>query len=62
MFADGITGYPEATFNLMTGATVVIVASIIWFAYRWPKEAIVEASDTSKVESNVSADQLHTVN
>jgi hypothetical protein len=28
MFVDGITGYPEAIFNLMTGATVVIMASI----------------------------------
>lgn len=36
---DGIAGYPDASFNLMTGATVVIAASITWLAYRWPKEA-----------------------
>ena len=37
MFVDGIVGYPSATFNLMTGATVVAMASVVWFAYKWPK-------------------------
>jgi hypothetical protein len=37
MLADGLTGYPSADFNLMTGATVVIMGAVIWFAARWPK-------------------------
>ncbi len=39
MLVDGITGYPTASFNWMTGATIVILASIVWFAFRWPKTA-----------------------
>lgn len=39
MLIDGVVGSPSATFNLMTGATVVIMASVIWFAYKWPKAA-----------------------
>lgn len=50
MFADGITGYPDATFNLMTGATLVIVASIIWLAFRWPRETSVESRETMRVD------------
>jgi hypothetical protein len=44
MFVDGITGYGGASFNLMTGATVAITASIPWLAYRWPKDARTERS------------------
>jgi hypothetical protein len=54
MFADGITGYPEASFNLMTGATVVIMASIVWLAYMWPKDSIAEKTDTSTVETDAT--------
>lgn len=45
MLVDGITAYPDATFNLMTGATVLIMASIVWLAFRWPKEAITGSSE-----------------
>ena len=37
MLLDGLTGYPSETFNLMTGATVIATASVVWFALRWPK-------------------------
>ena len=39
MLVDGLVGYPSASFNWMTGATIVILASIVWLAYRWPKTA-----------------------
>ena len=58
MFIDGITGYPEANFNLMTGATVVIMASIIWLAYRWPKRAIAGRMETTAVEDDVTDREL----
>jgi hypothetical protein len=32
-----MTGYPSATFNLMTAATVVAMAAVVWLAYRWGK-------------------------
>lgn len=59
MFADGITGYPEAIFNLMTGATVVILASIVWLAYRWPKQTIAEVRETSAVDDELTDRELH---
>jgi hypothetical protein len=37
MLVDGLLGYPSKTFNLMTGVTVVTMASVVWFALRWPK-------------------------
>jgi hypothetical protein len=37
MLVDGLTGYPSAMFNLMTGATVVAMLSVVWLAYRWGK-------------------------
>ncbi len=37
MFADGITGYPSAAFNLMTGAMLVATAAVVWFAARRPR-------------------------
>lgn len=40
MLTDGLLGYPSATFNLMTGATVVMMASIVWLASRWPTPPI----------------------
>lgn len=40
MLADGLTGYPSATFNLMTGATVVAMATVVWLAYRWGKQPV----------------------
>lgn len=36
MLVDGTVGYGSRVFNLMTGASVVALASIIWFAFRWP--------------------------
>jgi|WetSurMetagenome_2_1015567.scaffolds.fasta_scaffold00449_8 hypothetical protein len=38
MLVDGMIGYPTASFNWMTGATIVILALIVWFAFRWPKQ------------------------
>jgi amino acid transporter len=35
MLIDGLLGYPSATFNLMTGATVVSMGAVVWLAYRW---------------------------
>ncbi|HEX6300582.1 MAG TPA: hypothetical protein VF148_08980 [Acidimicrobiia bacterium] len=49
MLADGITAYPTAVFNLMTGATVVVMAAVVWFAYRWPKAASVVTTTTQQV-------------
>ena len=37
MLVDGLIGYPTASFNWMTGATIVILASIVWFTVKWPK-------------------------
>lgn len=61
MFADGITGYPEATFNMMTAATVVILASIVWLAYRWPREATAENS-IDAVDDDLADSEFHRVN
>lgn len=36
MLVDGTVGYGWRAFNLMTGASVVVLASIVWFANRWP--------------------------
>lgn len=49
MLADGLTAYPTAVFNLMTGATVVVMAAVVWFAYRWPKAAGVVTTTTQQV-------------
>jgi hypothetical protein len=38
MFVDGITSYPSALFNIPTGATVVVLAALVWFAFRLPKK------------------------
>lgn len=43
MFVDGITGYPTADFNIMTGAAAVMMAAVIWLARRWPVQAAVKA-------------------
>jgi hypothetical protein len=58
MFADGITGYPDAIFNLMTGATVVIMASVVWLALRWPSGATPKSTETSAVEADVTDQDL----
>jgi hypothetical protein len=39
MLVDGALGYPSATFNAMTGVTLVTTASIVWLALRWPGRA-----------------------
>lgn len=36
MLVDGVLGSPSSPFNWMTGATVVMMASVVWFAFRWP--------------------------
>jgi hypothetical protein len=36
MLIDGLVGYPTESFNLMTGVSVVALASVVWFALRWP--------------------------
>lgn len=60
MLADGWIGYPSASFNLMTGATVVAAATIIWFAYRWPKatseEIILDRQLTATADRRETAD------
>jgi hypothetical protein len=38
MFVDGITSYPSSAFNIATGATVVILAALVWMAFRLPRE------------------------
>lgn len=58
MLVDGITAYPDATFNLMTGATVLIMASIVWLAFRWPKEA---RTGSSEVEAPPMANSAEPV-
>lgn len=45
MLADGIVGYPSASFNLMTGAALVNVAAILWLAYRWHEPTVVMPTD-----------------
>jgi hypothetical protein len=63
MLIDGLTGYPSATFNLMTGATIVFMASVIWFAYKWPRRADIGSGETSLVDEVQSEDKLvHTAN
>ena len=39
LFIDGITAYPSAIFNLMTGISVVFMAAVVWLANRSPKRA-----------------------
>lgn len=31
-----LTTEDRAAFNLTTGVSVVILASVVWFSYRWP--------------------------
>jgi hypothetical protein len=38
MFADGITSYPSALFNIATGATIVVLAMLVIFAFKLPKQ------------------------
>jgi hypothetical protein len=38
MFVDGITGYPTAMFNLMTGISIVALAAIVWITFRWKEK------------------------
>jgi hypothetical protein len=38
MFVDGITAYPSSLFNIPTGVTVVVLAALVWFAFRLPKQ------------------------
>jgi hypothetical protein len=38
MFADGITGYPNAWFNLMTGISIVALAALVWLSWRWKEK------------------------
>ena len=38
MLVDGILGYSSASFNWMTGATIVILAAVVWLAVKWPKQ------------------------
>lgn len=44
MLADGLVGYPSATFNLLTGATLVNSGAIIWLAYRWHQPTFEETT------------------
>lgn len=49
VLGDGLVGYPSETFNVMTGVTVVAMASIVWLAFRWPRGArgvLTQARDT----------------
>jgi hypothetical protein len=38
MIVDGLTSYPKEWFNLPTGAVIVLMAAVIWFAVRWGKQ------------------------
>lgn len=38
MIVDGLTAYPTAIFNLMTGVSVIAMAAVIWLAVKWPKQ------------------------
>jgi hypothetical protein len=58
MLADGLAGYPSATFNLMTGATVVTMVSVIWLAARWPKAATVQSRAGTEVHEAPNEDEL----
>jgi hypothetical protein len=58
MLIDGLTAYPSATFNLMTGATVVFMASVIWFAYKWPRPATDGIGESTSVDEVHSEDKL----
>jgi hypothetical protein len=58
MFADGITAYPDASFNLMTGATVVIIASIIWLAFRWPNHVSSASGEAVTLDEAVTDTEL----
>ena len=42
MLADGLIGYPSRSFNVMTGVTVVAMASIVWLAFRWPRRTMAQ--------------------
>ena len=42
MLVDGLAGYGSATFNMMTAATVVAMASVVWLAFRWPRAETAE--------------------
>ena len=39
MLVDGLTAYPVQSFNLMTGASVVFMGTVIWIASRWLRKA-----------------------
>lgn len=57
MLADGLVGYPSARFNLMTGATVVIMASVVWLAAAWPKTATVPSKAGMEAHEAQNEDQ-----
>ena len=49
LLVDGLFGYPSEPFNVMTGVTVVVMASVVWLAFRWPRGArgaLTHARDT----------------
>ena len=37
MLVDGMVGYASEPFNWITAASLVIMALVFWFAFRWPK-------------------------
>ena len=48
MLIDGLTAYPAQSFNLMTGASVVFAASVVWLAARWLKRPAANAERLSQ--------------
>lgn len=51
MLVDGLTAYPSAIFNLMTGVTLVSTGSIAWLAYRWAQPTIERAATETDLPS-----------
>lgn len=48
MLLDGLTAYSDASFNLMTGAAVAFLATVVGLAVRWPRDLEGGKSDTPK--------------
>jgi hypothetical protein len=55
MLTDGLTGSPSASFNVMTGATVVALAAIVWLAFRWPGRSHQGSERTQGRDDRVSS-------
>ena len=50
VLADGLTAYPTAVFNLMTGAAVVTMVAVVWLAAKWPKKQPADVSGPDETD------------